>query len=287
MPGKFKQRGPWARQIFVAAEKRLHGLTQTPLPQRDPHREFEPQKPKFPGFSRSHRLPSSQLVGMEGLGNNSVILLALCLLFSLLLIGPLMWMCFLNLTYRLRKFQRTQQVKDQVGSMERGLASLNTEVTSLVRKVTWLEGQLAVAECSSEGLAAAPPSYQESQREVERRADQSDPSRARGTRTGGGDVRQADMEEVARRLLANSRVTVLEEAEEEEREDEPPPLAPRGEERQAPVVERRSPPAGQVERQSMNISSQALPLSGVLRRTGETEHHSNLNQAIKAIGQER
>merc|ERR1719295_202193 len=100
---------------------------------------------------------------MEGLGNNSVILLALCLLFSLLLIGPLMWMCFLNLTYRLRKFQRTQQVKDQVGSMERGLASLNTEMTSLVRKVTWLEGQLAVAECSS----AAPPSYQESQREVE------------------------------------------------------------------------------------------------------------------------
>merc|ERR1719385_419590 len=217
---------------------------------------------------------------MEGLGNNSVILLALCLLFSLLLIGPLMWMCFLNLTYRLRKFQRTQQVKDQVGSMERGLASLN-------RKVTWLEGQLAVAECSSEGLAAAPPSYQESQREVERRADQSDPSRARGTRTVGGDVRQADMEEVASRLLANSRVTVLEEAEEEEGEDEPPPLAPRGEERQAPVVERRSPPAGQVERQSINISSQAVPLSGVLRRTGETEHHSNLNQAIKAIGRER
>ena len=215
---------------------------------------------------------------MEGLGNNSVILLALCLLFSLLLIGPLMWMCFLNLTYRLRKFQRTQQVKDQVGSMERGLASLNTEVSSLVRKVTWLEGQLAVAECSSEGQLAAPPSYQESQRAVERRVDQSDSSRTRA----GGDVRQADMEEVTRRLLANSSVTVDEG--EEDGGVEPPPLAPRGEERQAPQVERRSPAAGQAERQSMNISSQSL--SGV-RRTGESEHHSNLNQAIKAIGQER
>merc|ERR1719219_1916829 len=109
---------------------------------------------------------------MEGLGNNSVILLALCLLFSLLLIGPLMWMCFLNLTYRLRKFQITRQVKDQVSSMERGLASLNTEVKSLVRKVTWLEGQLAVAECSRGSSAAPPPSYQESQREVERNVDQ-------------------------------------------------------------------------------------------------------------------
>ena len=258
----------------------MHGLTQTPLPPRDPHREFEPQKPKFPGFSGTQRLPASQLVGMEGLGNNSVILLALCLLFSLLLIGPLMWMCFLNLTYRLRKFQRTQQVKDQVGSMERGLASLNTEVSSLVRKVTWLEGQLAVAECSSESQLAAPPSYQESQRSVERRADQSDPSRTRA----GGDVRQADMEEVTRRLLANSRVDVDDGEEEEEREVEPPPLAPRGEERQAPQVERRSPAAGQSERQSMNISSQSL--SGG-RRSGGPEYHSNLNQAIKAIGQER
>ena len=172
-------------------------------------------------------------------------------------------------------------MKDQVGSMERGLASLNTEVSSLVRKVTWLEGQLAVAECSSEGQLAAPPSYQESQRAVERRVDQSDSSRTRA----GGDVRQADMEEVTRRLLANSRVTVDEgEEEEEEREVEPPPLAPRGEERQAPQVERRSPAAGQAERQSMNILSQSL--SGT-RRTGESEHHSNLNQAIKAIGQER
>ena len=93
------------------------------------------------------------------------------------------------------------------------------------------------------------------------------------------------MEEVTRRLLANSRVTVDEgEEEEEEREVEPPPLAPRGEERQAPQVERRSPAAGQAERQSMSISSQAL--SGT-RRSGESEHHSNLNQAIKAIGQER
>ena len=217
---------------------------------------------------------------MEGLGNNSVILLALCLLFSLLLIGPLMWMCFLNLTYRLRKFQRTQQVKDQVGSMERGLASLNTEVKSLVRKVTWLEGQLAVAECSSEDQLAAPPTYQESQREVERRVDQSEPSRTRGTR-GGGEVRQVDIEEVARRLLDNSTVTMVE----EEEDVDPPPLAPRGEERPAPHVERRSPKAGQLveERQSVNISSQAVPLSG-----GDRGHHSNLNQAIKAIGgQER
>ena len=188
-------------------------------------------------------------------------------------------MCFLNLTYRLRKFQRTQQVKDQVGSMERGLASLNTEVKSLVRKVTWLEGQLAVAECSSESQAAAPPSYQESQRQVERRADQSEPSRTRGTR-GGGEERQVDIEEVARRLLDNSTVTLVEE---EEVEVEPPPLAPRGEERPAPLVERRSPKAGQVvERQSLNNSSQAVTLN-----SGDTGRHSSLNQAIKAIGQER
>ena len=139
-----------------------------------------------------------------------------------------------------------------------------------MRKVTWLEGQLAVAECSSESQLTAPPSYQESQREVERRADQSDPSRTRGARSGG-DVRQADMEEVARRLLANSRVIEMEELEEEEEEVEPPPLAPRGEERQAPQVERRSPTSGQAERQSMNISSQAVPL--LIWRTGEAEHH--------------
>ena len=201
---------------------------------------------------------------MEGLGNNSVILLALCLLFSLLLIGPLMWMCFLNLTYRLRKFQITRQVKDQVSSMERGLASLNTEVKSLVRKVSWLEGQLAVAECSG-GSSAAPPSYQESQREVERRVDQADHSRRRGA--GGGEERQADIEEVERRLLGDSRLTVDEEDEDEEvdeeEEVEPPPLAPRGEEMQAPIVERRNPAAAESvpdtsERQSTNAS---LPLN--------------------------
>merc|ERR1719219_2488698 len=198
---------------------------------------------------------------MEGLGNNSVILLALCLLFSLLLIGPLMWMCFLNLTYRLRKFQITRQVKDQVSSMERGLASLNTEVKSLVRKVSWLEGQLAVAECSG-GSSAAPPSYQESQREVERSVDQADQSRRRGA--GGGEERQADVEEVERRLLGDSRLTVDEEDDEEEEEEvEPPPLAPRGEEMQAPMVERRNPTAAEsvpdtAERQSTNTS---LPLN--------------------------
>ena len=169
-------------------------------------------------------------------------------------------------------------MKDQVGSMERGLASLNTEVKSLVRKVTWLEGQLAVAECSSEGQLAAPPSYQESQRQVESRVDQSESSRTRGTRAGG-EGRQVDIEEVARRLLDNSTVTV----EQEEEEVDPPPLAPRGEERPAPLVERRSPKAGQVvERQSLNISSQAVTLN-----SGDTGHHSSLNQAIKAIGQER
>ena len=57
----------------------------------------------------------------------------------------------------------------------------------------------AVAECSSESQLAAPPSYQESQRSVERRADQSDPSRTGGARAGG-DVRQADMEEEARSI---------------------------------------------------------------------------------------
>jgi len=147
-------------------------------------------------------------------------------------------------------------------------------VKSLVRKVTWLEGQLAVAECSSEGQLAAPPSYQESQRQVESRVDQSEPSRTRGTRAGG-DVRQVDIEEVARRLLDNSTVTVVEE---EEVEVEPPPLAPRGEERSAPLVERRSPKAGQ----SLNNSSQAVTLN-----SGDTGRHSSLNQTIKAIGQER
>ena len=169
---------------------------------------------------------------MEGLGNNSVILLALCLLFSLLLIGPLMWMCFLNLTYRLRKFQRSQQVKDQVGSMERGLASMRTEVASLVSKVTWLEGQLAVAECSSEVHLVAPPTYVESQREVERRGSNqvvNQPQPVAVSRRGG-DERQ-DLEEVVERLLASS----------EENVEEPPPLAPRGGERQAPPpVERRT-----------------------------------------------
>lgn len=84
---------------------------------------------------------------MEGLGNNSVILLALCLVFSLLLVGPLMWMCFLNLTYRLRKLQRTRVVKDRLGEVERGAVELKEEVSRLVRKVTWLEGMLAVADC--------------------------------------------------------------------------------------------------------------------------------------------
>ena len=99
---------------------------------------------------------------MEGLGNNSVILLALCLVFSLLLVGPLMWMCFLNLTYRLRKLHRTQVVKDRLGEVERGRVELEEEVSRLVRKVTWLEGVLAVADCEPRdqvrwSLVSGPP----------------------------------------------------------------------------------------------------------------------------------
>ena len=57
VPGKFKQRGPWARQIFVAAEKRLHGLTQTPFLKETPTENLSRRSRNsrgFPGVTDSH-----------------------------------------------------------------------------------------------------------------------------------------------------------------------------------------------------------------------------------------
>ena len=84
---------------------------------------------------------------MEGFGSNRMILLVLCIVFSLLLIIPLIWMCFLNLTYRLGAYQKTKAMKARFGDVEQGLQSLEEEVKKLTRKLCWLEGSIAVRDC--------------------------------------------------------------------------------------------------------------------------------------------
>jgi hypothetical protein len=100
---------------------------------------------------------------MVGMGSNSIILLALCLVFSLLLIGPLLWMCFLSLTYRLRQLQRGRRLKARLGEAELALGELGGRLDRLGSKLSWLEGTLAVRDCEQPAGAAQPPSYQESQ----------------------------------------------------------------------------------------------------------------------------
>merc|ERR1712126_761224 len=102
-----------------------------------------------------------------GWENNTSVLLILCFILSLLLAMPLIWICFLNLTYRLRMFQNTRHLEKRLIVVEHGLEQNIKEMQKVIRKVTWLEGVLAVQEGEGTNQVDPPPSYLVSQIQTE------------------------------------------------------------------------------------------------------------------------
>merc|ERR1712080_213908 len=99
----------------------------------------------------------------------SLVLLILCIILSLLLLIPLLWMCFLNLTYRLRMFHNTKHVQERLIVLEQGLEQNIKDMQKVIRKLTWMEGVMAVQECGGMEQVEPPPSYMVSQIQAEER----------------------------------------------------------------------------------------------------------------------
>merc|ERR1712098_611032 len=102
-----------------------------------------------------------------GWENNSSVLLILCFILSLLLAMPVIWICFLNLTYRLRMFQNTKHMEKRLIVVEHGLEQNIKEMQKVIRKLTWLEGVLTVQEGGATDQVEPPPSYIVSQIQAE------------------------------------------------------------------------------------------------------------------------
>merc|ERR1719334_1727912 len=98
---------------------------------------------------------------------NKPLFVILCIILCLLLLIPIIWMCFLNLTYRLRMFQNTKHMEKRLIVVEHGLEQNIKEMQKVIRKLTWLEGVLAVQEGGATDQVEPPPSYIVSQIQAE------------------------------------------------------------------------------------------------------------------------